>query len=378
MTIQTENKILYLRSGPYVLNYNSYNLQEVGLGKAFCKAGFDVDIVYYEKENHDQKIFTKTNNLNILWRKGFKVFRTGIYPFALNKEFLAKYHIVIVSEYSQLMTVLISALHPNVYLYNGPYYNLFKVPFMEKIYDRLFCNYINRKVQKVFSKSNMAKEYIAEKGITNSVVTGVGLDSEKFSAEIKLLPDTENLLKKMEGYRNLLYVGNIIPRKNVFLIIESFIRLKKLINYEDVQLVLVGKEDANYGDKCRKLIPDEIKKSVIFCPFIENAQLQFVYQKADIFLLPSKKEIFGMVLLEAMFFGVPVISSYSAGGDTLIKNGENGIIIHEFEADEWLKQIKMLLDNVEIRKKLSIYAKRTINQEFMWDNIVEKMLKYMS
>ena len=49
--ISNKNKrILYIRLAPYILSFDNYNLQEVGLGKAFCKMGYDFDIIYYAKE----------------------------------------------------------------------------------------------------------------------------------------------------------------------------------------------------------------------------------------------------------------------------------------------------------------------------------------
>ncbi|OYS90938.1 glycosyl transferase family 1, partial [Limosilactobacillus reuteri] len=127
-------KILYVRSGPYKVNLNGYNLQEIGLGKAFCKKGYDFDILYYSDENKIELIDTPQNNLRILWCKGIRLLRSGVYPKILKKEFLKKYDYIIVSEYSQIMAVLLSGLHSNVYVYNGPYYNLFKLKLIEPIY----------------------------------------------------------------------------------------------------------------------------------------------------------------------------------------------------------------------------------------------------
>ena len=79
-------KILYVRSAPYELNFNSYNLQEIGLGTAFCKVGYDFDLIYYSKRNKDQIIEVGNNRIKILWRKGIKLLRTGIYPQILNKK----------------------------------------------------------------------------------------------------------------------------------------------------------------------------------------------------------------------------------------------------------------------------------------------------
>ena len=370
-------KILYVRCAPYVINFDNYNLQEVGLGNAFCRKGYDFNLVYYSKENRDQIIEVGENKLTILWRKGIKILRTGIYPFLLDQDFLNQYDIIIVSEYGQLMSHLIAQRHSNVYLYNGPYYNLFKIPFVELIYDRLFCKKINLEMKKIFCKTQMAKEFIGKKGLTNTVVTGVGLDVSKFDAEKAILPETQDLMNKMYGKRNLLYVGSIIPRKNTELIIKTFVELKKNTQNTDLQLVLVGKGDVRYIQKCKELIPDEMREDVVWCAFIKNAQLKYIYKAAYAFLLPSVQEIFGMVLLEAMYFGIPVVSSHSAGAGTLIQNGVNGLIVEQFDVMTWKEAIESVINNGEFAEKLGRTATETIKQEFMWDSIANKMLENM-
>lgn len=370
-------KILYVRSAPYELTFDNYNLQEVGLGTAFCQRGYDFDLVYYSKENRDQVIDVGDRKLTILWRKGIKLLRSGIYSFLLNREFLSKYDIVIASEYSQITSYLLARRHSNVYIYNGPYYNLFKIPFIEPIYDKLFCKKINQLMKKTFCKTQMSADYIATKGITNSIVTGVGLDTTKFDNEKVIDSNTQELLNKMQGHRNFLYVGSIVSRKNVELIINAFVKLKKDERFKDVQLIVVGKGDDKYTQKCKALIPKDLEKSVVWCKFIKNAQLKFVYQKADAFLLPSVQEIFGMVLLEAMYFSLPVISSHSAGAGTLIINENNGVIVEEFDPDIWEHKMETILDNPEMSKKYGENAKYTIQNNFLWKNIVDKMLKFI-
>lgn len=120
-------RILYVRSGPYQINLDSYNSQEIGLATAFAERNVRCDVLYYhKKKNFDQVVKKNGHEIKILWRKGVRVLRSGIYPQILNRSFLSGYDAIFVSEYSQIMSVLLSRLHANVYVYNGPYYNLFK------------------------------------------------------------------------------------------------------------------------------------------------------------------------------------------------------------------------------------------------------------
>ncbi len=369
-----KGKILYVRSGPYELSFDSYNLQEVGLGKAFCSLGYDFDIVYYtKKKERIQNIYTAENHLRILWTRGVKILRSGLYPKILKKQFLTNYDIVIVSEYSQIMSFLISKKHKNTYIYNGPYYNLFKIPFVEKLYDLLLVKSLNKNVKSFFCKTLMSKYYLEGKGIHNCTVVGVGLDPDKFESEKIIEPETLALLNKMNEKKNILYVGQIIPRKNVDLIIRAYLSVRE--KNSDCQLVLVGSGDSEYKKQCEALIPESYKDSIVWCSFIKNAQLKYVYKMASVFVLPSSKEIFGMVLLEAMYFGVPVISSHSAGADTLIVDNINGLIIDSFDSALWSQSIMNILSCQNKAKSFGNSASNTIKQGYMWLSIASKMEK---
>ncbi len=369
----SKKRILYVRSAPYLLNFNNYNLQEVGLGKAFCRKGYDFDILYYSKENRDQDVPLDGGKLRILWRKGLKLLRTGVYLPVMSKKFLAQYDLVIMSEYNQSMSVVVTWLHDNIYLYNGPYYNMFILPFMEPIYARLFGKRLNTKMKKVFCKTKMAAEYIGKRGITNTEVIGVGLDAEKFEVETEIKTDTQALLDKMSGKRNILYVGAISERKNTVLLLDAFAKLKKDPAHTDVQLVLVGNGSEAYAQKCKSLPQD----GVVWCNFIENAQLKFVYDTADIFTLPSSEEIFGMVLLEAMYFGTATVASHTAGAETLIQHEQTGLIVEDFLPETWASTLAKLLEDPQKIATLGENAKKSIRENFMWDGIAEKMLRHI-
>lgn len=370
-------KLLYLRSAPYQLNYKSYNLQEVGLAKAFCKHGYDCDIVYYSKENSDQVIKSENGKIRILWRNGIKILRSGIYPSILKKSFLDQYDVIIVSEYSQIMSVIVSHMTDKVYLYNGPYYNLFKIPFMQSVYDSIFAEYINKKMRKTFMKSELAKQFLDNKGITNSVVVGVGLDISVYEHENEITDTTQNLLNQMKDKKNLLYVGALSKRKNFKFLVEVFKLIKEREGYEDVQLVVIGKGNEKYVKSCLEVIDEKYRDSLIICSFIENAQLKYIYPEATIFLLPSVQEIFGMVLLEAMHFSVPIISSLNGGSGTLIESEVNGIIIPTFETQKWVDKISHLLEDNQRRKAIGKSAHKTVDEHYLWDSISEKMIYHM-
>ena len=107
---------------------------------------------------------------------------------------------------------------------------------------------------------------------------------------------------------------------------------------------------------------------------IDNDQLRYIYPLAKAFLLPSKLEIFGMVLLEAMYLGAPVISSRNGGSMTLMNHSDTGIMIDEFNPDQWSEAAWKLIRDDEYRNKLINAGKELVANEYNWGTITNKML----
>lgn len=369
-------RVLYVRSGPYKVNLNSYNLQEVGFSKELCKRGIDCDILYYSDKNKDEIVYEyKDKKVTVFWRKGIKLLRSGIYPQILKKEFMNKYDLVITTEYSQIMSLLCSKYEPKTVLYNGPYYNLFKIPPMEKIYDLLFVKSINKNMDKIFTKSKIANEYLESKGFTNIDTLGVGLDINVFEQEVEINPSEKKIIDYMKNNKCLLYIGSLDDRKNFRFTLKVFEKVNK-INPE-IKLVIIGKGKESYVKKSFDMLSTTIISNILHINQIDNKYLKYIYEESKVFLLPSKLEIFGMVLLEAMYLGAVTMTSVNGGSTTLIKNNVNGIIMEEFSVDEWAYKIIELLNNDEHRNMIKKNAFNTIETQFTWEKICSKFLEFI-
>jgi glycosyltransferase involved in cell wall biosynthesis len=81
-----------------------------------------------------------------------------------------------------------------------------------------------------------------------------------------------------------------------------------------------------------------------------------------------------MVLLEAMYFGSPVVSSRNGGSLTLIQDEIYGQIVYEFDIDKWCEAILKYLDNPQYAASVAEKGKEKIRNEYTWDIIVDKMI----
>lgn len=105
--------------------------------------------------------------------------------------------------------------------------------------------------------------------------------------------------------KTILYVGRLDPYKNVPLLVEAFGLLRK--RQKQVRLQIVGPEDVRYPearDLAKRL---DLEPWINWQGYLEDGALQKVYQQADLFVLPSRYEGFGLTVLEAMASGVPVV-----------------------------------------------------------------------
>ncbi|MCP3744323.1 glycosyltransferase family 4 protein [Paenibacillus sp. A3M_27_13] len=385
-------KILYLRNFASKVNGDSYNLQEVGLGKALVRKGYDCDIVYYNdrKETHLEQVYRHEGcTLRIIWLHGFKFLSNSIYRDVLKDSFLDAYGLVITTEYNQIMTYLLSRKCPDkLALYHGPYRDNTHA-LIRKLYDIMLLPKVAKSLSRTYVKSDLAKRYLENKGFDNVVTIGVGLDrskverafnsdtsnnSEDISGEREENREVANELRRIGDRPVLLYVGVLEERRNIRFMLSTFKRV--LQKHPSCLLLMVGngrKTDTDrYWTYAHEL---GITDSIIHFSRVEQRHLWQVYGAADVMLFPTQYDIFGMVLLESMLFRVPIISSVNGGSVTLIEDGVSGVMLRSFSEEEWSGRIGALLDNAELRRSMAEKAFLTV-ERMSWDRIADEIVSH--
>lgn len=192
---------------------------------------------------------------------------------------------------------------------------------------------------------------------------------------IRELPsDTQKLfLKKELGISNkyvVLYVGRIIISKGIDILIKAASGLT-----EEVGIYLIGgKETDEYSLLAKKC-------SVNNLHYIEHIPLELLkkyYLAADVFVLPTRKDTWGLVINEAMSFALPVITTENCvAGVELIDNGINGYLIKNEDADTLHDKIQYLLENPELRLDM---ARNNIERikSYTFENMADVIFKALS
>ena len=182
-------KILLVRTFASVMNPASYNSQEIGLARAFIRAGHVCDIVYYNASSpsYDQVVETPGSDTPVIihWRKGYDLFKNAIFP-GLG-DLIRQYDVLQVSEYDQLTSwQLYRHQKPGrpVFLYHGPYGSDFTRGYNLKcrVFDPLFNRPGKNRAVTAFAKSRMAAEFLRKKGFERVIPVGVGLDKDTLKA----------------------------------------------------------------------------------------------------------------------------------------------------------------------------------------------------
>ncbi|WP_268225531.1 glycosyltransferase family 4 protein [Sinomicrobium oceani] len=172
-------------------------------------------------------------------------------------------------------------------------------------------------------------------------------------------------------YLKLLYVGSFIKRKNVCLTIQTALRLNEKYN---VKLVLVGGRNNNRRKEYNKILLaiENAKQNGLQIEMpghVEDRKtLQQYYRKADVFLMPSYNETFGLVYIEAISQGTPIIYTKDDGIDGLFKEGKVGYGITSFSEEEVADKVEKILENYD---KISTNCTKAI-QPYNWEGIAQQ------
>ena len=162
-------------------------------------------------------------------------------------------------------------------------------------------------------------------------------------------------LKSTTQAAYFLHVGVLEKRKNLGLLIQAFDKLTKMAGYESHHLVLVGqrgpRETLDDYDHLVELVNTlGLTDKVDFTGYVSQEQLASYFQHVLAYIFPSTNEGFGLPVLEAFSFGLPVIISRQ--GALMEVAGDAALILEKNEEESLIQSMKLLVDDPELRKEL--------------------------
>jgi len=199
-----------------------------------------------------------------------------------------------------------------------------------------------------------------------------GVDTAVFYPQRK----NAELLQKLEleNKQVVLFIG-ALDRAHYFKGITYLIKAFQLISSnDDYRLVIVGKGDLL--DSYKSLAQNfGLEKKIHFAGFVPDVELPLYYNLADVLVLPSidGSEAFGMVILEAMSTGLPIIASDLPGVRSLIEKKVNGFLVKPKDVASLAKYLDLLLKNPQIRQAYGKQSRLKAVQTYDWRMIGEQL-----
>jgi phosphatidylinositol alpha-mannosyltransferase len=192
-----------------------------------------------------------------------------------------------------------------------------------------------------------------------------GIDEEHFA------PDAEHIecTPEREG-PVVLFVGRFDPRNGLGTMLEAFEQLWRARD-GDVRLCVVG--DGPLRGHYTRRLPEDVARSVSFAGRVDWNRPRY-YASADILCSPCLKASFGMVLLEGMSCGVPIVASRISGFELLVEHGREGLLVEP--ADDpasFAAGIGQLLDAPAERKRMGAEGRHTAVSRYAWHRVAGEL-----
>ncbi len=242
-----------------------------------------------------------------------------------------------------------------------PGYNFAK-PFGKWLLKKSF-----RKIHGKIAVSEPAREFAHEHfpGYYNIIPNGVDLDH--FS------PDVSPIDEFGDGKANILFVGRLEKRKGVKYLLEAFVQVKQEI--PNSRLIVVG-PGTRLRRKYEKQVARSGLKDVVFTGFVPYDELPRYYKTADVFCAPATgRESFGIILLEAMAVGKPIVASNIEGYASVVNHGVDGQLVPPEDKESLANALISLLSDQSLCQEM-VAKGRAKALEHSWEHIARSVLDY--
>jgi glycosyltransferase involved in cell wall biosynthesis len=199
-----------------------------------------------------------------------------------------------------------------------------------------------------------------------------GTDTDNFRLTSKAHARTQ--LKLGTHEKVILYVGRFDQRKGIETLVRAFALLKEK-NLQNLKLVIVGGSSANMPDgderkRIEKIVNDlGLTDYTVFAGRIGHDILPLYYTAADVCVIPSYYEPFGLVAIEAMACGVPVVASNVGGLKFTIIPEETGLLVEPKDVEAFANGIHRILFDELWARKMRKQASANVNQRFSWAGV---------
>jgi phosphatidyl-myo-inositol alpha-mannosyltransferase len=206
--------------------------------------------------------------------------------------------------------------------------------------------------------------------------------SRYFAADYRIIPNgvdldrfdgrAQPIAEYMDGKQNILFVGRFEKRKGARYLLRAIPLLRE--RYPNTRFLFVGEGRLRY--QFQRYVVRYGLRDVIFTGYVSDADLPRYFASADLFCAPAiTGESMGIVLLEAMAAGKPIVASNIPGYATVVNSGTDGLLVPPHDSYELANAIGYLLDNEPLRRYFVETGLRKIH-DYAWPYVASKILDY--
>jgi glycosyltransferase involved in cell wall biosynthesis len=255
-------------------------------------------------------------------------------------------------------------------LWGSMYANLFRKPsmiwseatcFSER--NRSFARRLFRKVlvrmSDAFIPSGIeAKEFLLSLGAPEDrcFIAADAIEDIRNDPEYERIDDEAKRVRSMQSNRVILFSGQLIERKGLDLLLAAY---EKIQDIGDIALWIMG--SGPLENRLKKHVARRGLRNVKFLGYMHEREKWIYYLASDILVLPTREDVWGLVVNEAMLCGLPVICSKYAGCcRDLIEDGKTGFMVNPYEAVIFADAIRRIITADELRRDMSNNARKKV------------------
>lgn len=223
----------------------------------------------------------------------------------------------------------------------------------------------HRRARRTFTPSAAARRDLLALGVRDVEVWGRTVDTRAFNPQSR-----DETLRRMLGIEQkfvFLHVGRLAAEKGVHWILEGFRIARELLPAGSVHLIVAG------GGPEEQALRTAGPPDVTFLGVLDRARrLPQLYASADAFVFASLTETLGLVVLEAMASGLPVVATPAGGVADYLRDGENGLAFPAGASDDLAHAMVRLAMEPALRQRLAVGARRTA-EGLSWEGEVDRL-----
>lgn len=350
---------------------NYYNVQEIGLAKGLSEFFEKIFIFKLVKTITEIEYQVIQQNISIVYIKANRIGDNGIFnPKKLNMDI----DILIHSADTQLCVPYIFKWAQKNKIRYIPYIGVTRSHSESRFKAAIINTHFKRNIEvykkcKCMVKTTGVYRKLLNDGVNNMCILPVGLNQELLNNDYRSVESF--YLKKLLGYSKndkiILFVGRMVEEKRPLDLIDLFECIVKRDSSYCLIMIGDGKQRLTVIDKIRE---KKLEKKVRVIERVLNKDIWRFYRASDAVVNLNKNEIFGMTILEAMFYECKVIAWRAPGPEFIIENQKSGFIVDSFDE---IKEV--LFCN---KSNVGLEAHNRILRKFTWNCIAEDVHRYIT